>query len=136
VHTFSNPGTYTVTMSGIGGCANAITNTIVINTMALNETLTNPLCLGASNGAASINILNVPSTGATYSLMPGSITNSTGNFTGLNASTYTITATTGTGCVSTKTITLSTPSALSIATVAGTTPCTGIWWCRWLYLYT
>jgi gliding motility-associated-like protein len=121
VHTFSSNGTYTVTMTGIGGCANAVTNTIIINTMDINTTTTNPLCLGASNGTAMANILNVPSATSTYTLMPGAVTNNTGNFSGLNASVYTITATNASGCVAAKTFSLNTPSALSINIAAGTT---------------
>jgi gliding motility-associated-like protein len=120
-HTFTSAGTYTVTMTGIGGCANAITNTVIINTMDLNNTISNPLCLGANNGNVSTTIINVPSASANYTLMPGAITNSTGIFSGLSANNYTVSATTASGCVASKTLSLSTPSALSLNTIAGTT---------------
>jgi gliding motility-associated-like protein len=114
-HTFSSNGTYTVTATAQGGCANNAVATYIINTMNLSNSTTNVLCAGQSNGTASTTIFNAPSSGANYTLMPGNIASTSGSFTGLQIGTYTVTATTAAGCVATNSFSLFAPAPLTIS---------------------
>ncbi len=102
---------YTVSATDVNGCS--ITTTLTIsNPTAVSITsaaATNITCNNANDG--SINVLASGGTGAiSYNLQPTNANNTTGNFNGLTANTYTITATDANGCSITTSIILINPN--------------------------
>ncbi|RYG52583.1 MAG: hypothetical protein EOO01_06320 [Chitinophagaceae bacterium] len=81
-------------------------------TIAVSGTPVNPSTVGGTNG--SINASATGASGFTYSLNNGAF-QSSGNFTGLAAGSYTITAKSNAGCTASQTFTLTAP----IPTCAG-----------------
>jgi gliding motility-associated-like protein len=114
---------YTVTVTDANGCTLTttfnITNPPAINWN--NTAFTNVTCFNANNGT-----INAPAVGGTgvlnYNLMPGNITNITGNFANLPTATYTVTATDANGCTLTSSFTITSPPAFAITNLVGTTP--------------
>lgn len=83
--------TYTIIASDANNCS--ISTAVYIgqpNALIINNVMANDVsCYGASNG--SLQISAGGGTGVlTYTIMPGAISNTTGNFTSLNGNTYTI----------------------------------------------
>ncbi|MBK7763794.1 MAG: hypothetical protein IPI46_10560 [Bacteroidetes bacterium] len=119
-------GSYTITVTDANSCSITITLTIIQPpALAWNTTsTTSPLCNGG-NGS-----LQVSTTGGTgivqYALTPGSVTNTTGNFSSLVAGNYTVTATDANSCSITTTLTIIQPPALAWNTTSTTSPlCNG-----------
>jgi hypothetical protein len=96
--------------------------TITVSTSAV----TNPTT-GQSNGSFTATATG-GGDGVTYIyvLNPGSVTNTTGNFNGLAAGSYTVTATNPNGCVGSTTITLTQPNICSGVTITVTPTVTNI----------
>ncbi|MEZ5045386.1 MAG: hypothetical protein R2831_00150 [Chitinophagaceae bacterium] len=93
--------------NGTSSCLNRTAVTIpgTCNLMSITGvTKTNGTC----NGNASINSVTVANASSTltYTLNPGNITNSTGQFQGLSQTAYTITATDGSGCTTTSAVSI------------------------------
>lgn len=113
--TFTNnlAGTYTITAKD---ATNATASTVITitqpNALVYNAaSLTHPACNGG-NGSASITASGGTGT-KTYSISPlGPQTNTTGNFTGLSAQTYTVNVTDANNCSATTTISISQPAAV------------------------
>lgn len=95
-------------------------------TVSVNATPSSPTTTGGSDGSISVTASGGSS--FTYSLNNGTF-QSSGNFTGLSAGTYTVTAKSGAGCTGTASVTISAPnlcSGVSINVTAATTnPTTG-----------
>ncbi|MEN9340518.1 MAG: hypothetical protein RIQ62_1830 [Bacteroidota bacterium] len=112
-----NIGIYTVVATDGNGCTLSTTKTIVqpaaLQLNALN--ITPVSCFGGSNGQ-----INIQVTGGTgpkqYVLQPGSVTSSTGLFTGLNAGVYTLISTDANGCSLSNTATITQPTIILINT--------------------
>lgn len=87
------------------------------NLLVLSLHPTNVTCNGQTNG--SIGSVVTGSSGGTiqFTLSPGSVVNTTGNFSGLSAGTYTVTADDG-GILATASVTLNEPSLLAPAIIA------------------
>ncbi len=101
-------GTYTVSVSGAGGCVSTATATVGTGAAPgnVNMTGTNVSCFGGSDGSATANA----SGGAppyTYLWNNGSTTST---ITGLAAGTYYVTVTTSGGCIKYDTITITQPA--------------------------
>ncbi|MCW3105374.1 MAG: hypothetical protein JWO09_3814 [Bacteroidetes bacterium] len=114
-------GTYTVTATDANGCT--ATNTVVVNQpapLAISFTQTNVSCFSGSNGTATANV-----TGGTapyaYSWTPAGGTGSTA--TGLAAGTYTATVTDSKGCITSNTVTITQPTALTATTTVTNETC-------------
>jgi predicted secreted protein len=110
-------GTYTVTVSDQGGCSKTESVTIGQPSSAITltaGTVTNVSCNGGANGIAEV-IASGGGSGFTYSwnTIP---TQSTAKATGLSAGTYTVTVTDANTCQTTKSFTISQPTALSTLT--------------------
>ncbi len=118
-------GPYTVVFRDANGCTGQRSANITSgpSTTTTTATGTNTSCAGSTDGQITI----APITGATYTLNPGAITNTTGIFTGLAAGTYTLSLSTAAGCAPTvtpSTITIQPGGALT-ATATTTSTCIG-----------
>lgn len=119
-------GTYTVVAKNADGCSGSASFTLVANnpcagvTIAVNGTTVNPTAAGAGNG--SISATATGSSGFTFSLNGGTF-QASGNFTGLAAGSYTVTAKDGNGCTGSSVFTLTAPNPCAgvTITVSGTT---------------
>jgi hypothetical protein len=117
-------GNYTVTAKNSNGCTG--TTNITVNappnpcsgvTIGVTATTVNPTTGGGNNG--SINATASGATGFTYSLNSGAF-QASGNFTGLVAGTYTVTAKSSAGCTGAASFTLTDPCTGVTVTVSGT----------------
>jgi cytochrome c5 len=117
-------GNYTVTAKNSNGCTG--TSSVTVNappnpctgvTVTVTATTVNPTTAGGNNG--SINATASGATGFTYSLNSGAF-QASGNFAGLTAGTYTITAKSSAGCTGTANFTLTDPCSGVTITVGGT----------------
>lgn len=86
-------------------------------TVTVNGTTTNPTSPSATDG--TINAAATGGSGITYSINGGSF-QSSGNFTGLGAGSYTVTAKTADGCTGTRSFTLTAPNACTGVTITVT----------------
>lgn len=119
-------GTYTITAKNAEGCSGSASFTLVATnpctgiTITVNGTTVNPTAAGSSNG--SISATATGSTGFTFSLN-GAAFQASGNFTGLAAGSYTVTARDANGCTGSANFNLSAPNPCTgvTITVAGTT---------------
>jgi gliding motility-associated-like protein len=121
--TVNMPGTYTVTVTGSGGCTTSATATCVVTQSGginLSATITNVLCNGASTGAIDL----TPSAGATpytYSWTGGGAMEDP---SGLAAGTYTVLVTDNSGCTNTASYTITEPpTAISLVTSSNPALC-------------
>jgi gliding motility-associated-like protein len=116
-------GTYTVTITDANGCTTTRTfNITQPPAITTTGTQTNVLCNGALTGSASV----TPSGGTapyTYSWAPSGGTGSTA--TGLGSGTYTVTVTDATGCTTTRTYSITQPSAIATTGAQTNVLCNG-----------
>ncbi len=106
--------TYTVIATDAIGCSNLKTELISqANQFFINITSSNnPLCNNSSNG--SISATNSGGFGSiNFTLLPNNTTNTAGNFTGLQANTFTVSAKDGNNCTVTTSVVLANPSVLT-----------------------
>lgn len=114
-HTYTTPGTYTVSLTVLdnNGCTSTTSHTVQVNApIALTPTLVQPLCNGGSNGSVSVNV----SGGFgpfQYNWNNGASVQQT--YSGIPAGTYVVTVTDGV-CVSSAQYTLNQPSPLTATT--------------------
>ena len=116
------PGTYTVSVTGAGGCPAVNSNPLTVNEpLAIavqNVTSSDITCNGNNNGE-----IHVTGSGGTaplsYTLNPGAVNNATGDFTGLSGATYTVSISDANGCaaVNTQPVEITDPAAISISSV-------------------
>ena len=108
-------GNYTLTVTDAIGCTATALATVSEQpgSMSINTNQVNPTCFGGNNG--TINITStVGSTGPyTYLWNDG---NTSQNRTGLNAGAYAVTATSGTGCTASASVTLTQPVQITVTT--------------------
>jgi gliding motility-associated-like protein len=123
IFTGLNAGTYTITVSDGNACTTSVSASITEPT-PLNMVLgsTNVTCNGGSNG-----IISVAATGGTapYSYTIGSGIQTSNQFTGLIAGTYTITVTDANGCTISQSVTIQEPAPLSASLVTSNASCYG-----------
>ncbi len=107
--------TYTVTVTDANNCT--VSTTIVINEPPVlqitNVSSTEVVCKGDSNGTIQINGVGGVAP-LSFNLQPGSLTNTTGNFTNLTGLTYTITITDANNCTLTTQVIVNEPDSLLI----------------------
>ena len=116
-----SPGTYSLTVTDSKNCSGtatvAITEPAVLTTTA---TSTNITCNSLSNGTATISASGGTSA-YSYSWLPGGATTST--ITGLSVGNYIGTATDAHGCSSTKTVSITQPTAISTTVTSTNASC-------------
>ncbi len=115
-------GAYTVTITDAGGCPGSATITITQPAALVLSAVsqTNILCNGGVTGAASVSVSG-GTAGYTYNWTPGNPTgDGTSSVTGLTAGTWSCTVTDANGCTSTRTFSITQPTAL-VASAASQT---------------
>lgn len=109
--------TYTLTATDANGCT-AQSTVFVANPPPVQWTQASTapvICNGAANG--NIQVQAQGGTGTlTYSIQPGAINNTTGQFNGLSGNTYTVTVTDANNCSQTTIVTVFEPTALQWTT--------------------
>ncbi|MCS6934874.1 MAG: gliding motility-associated C-terminal domain-containing protein [Chitinophagales bacterium] len=106
-------GNYSVTVTDATGCSASTTATVgqTGSGMSINHTATQPSCYNGSNGSITITSV-VGSLGPYTYLWSNGATTATNN--NLTSGTYSVTATSSTGCTATKTITIGQPTQLTV----------------------
>jgi gliding motility-associated-like protein len=114
-------GVYTVQVTDAVGCS-ATSNVTILqpnNIVFNNFTISNVSCSGGNDGQVTCGAIG--GTGSfTYTIIPTSITNATGIFTGLPAANYTIVATDVNGCNTSTTFVVSQPNSFTFSTLQQT----------------
>ncbi|MGZ4086115.1 MAG: beta strand repeat-containing protein, partial [Bacteroidia bacterium] len=119
-------GTHTVVVKDANSCTLTVTYA-VNNTGSPVSTISasvNILCNGGATGSFTVNTTG-GTPGYNYTLNPIGTTNTTGVFTGLTAQAYNVTVKDAVGCVTTVTITLTQPTALTLALTPAAVSCNG-----------
>jgi large repetitive protein len=125
------PNTYTVSLTDSRSCGPVASNNFIITQPAVisisNTVVTQISCHNSNNGQIQVSAAggNAP---LTYTLNPGALSNTTGLFTSLAGGNYTVTVSDPLGCptVSTPSISIVNPAAISINSEAFTTiTCSG-----------
>lgn len=115
--------TYVISATDANGCT--LTTAIAVTQPNFlswtGQYNTNILCHGQNTGAIQ-NALNGGTPPYNYTLNPGAITNTTGQFANLSAGNYTLTGTDANGCSIVTTVNLSQPSLLQITNLSNTIP--------------
>jgi gliding motility-associated-like protein len=106
-------GTYTVTVTDLNGCTTTATTTVsTTNGPSIVVSNSSPVsCFGDTDGSATVSGSGGTGT-LTYNWMPGNLSGATQN--ALDAGTYTVTVTDGSGCTNSTTVTITEPLAISI----------------------
>lgn len=119
-------GTYTVSaraMTSAGPqCVATTTVTVANNTPALNVTNTSPTCNGGCNGTISASAS--PTGTYQYKLNAGNW-QSSGNYAGLCAGTYTVSTQNSSGCITTTTVTITQPPPITVVATPISPACFG-----------
>jgi large repetitive protein len=116
-------GIYNISITDANGCtSNTAINITQPNAIAINNISTTPtLCNGNNTGTININASG--GTGLlTYTNVNNSNANTTGLFTALGASIYTISIVDANNCILTTTATVNSPSSLSWNNISSTNP--------------
>jgi len=110
-------GSYTVMVMDSNGCSTEDEVTITEpEVVTLSTSSSNVACNGQNNGTVTATADG--GTGAFNYTLNGGTPNTTGNFSGLGANTYTVVATDANGCSATSTATVSQPQVLAVTGVA------------------
>jgi gliding motility-associated-like protein len=112
-HTFSGPGTYTVTLNatGPGNAASTTTQTIIILGLT-TSVISDNNCFGDNNGSASVSVIPV-SAGPFFYSWNTTPQQNTPTATGLVGGTHTVTVDAINSCTSTATVVITEPATLS-----------------------
>lgn len=120
-------GSHTVIIKDANSCTLTVTYNI-LNTGSPTASVTssvNVSCFGGSNGSFTVTPVGGTGPSYTYTLTTPFQTNGTGQFSGLPQGTYNITVKDQVGCVTTTSVTLTQPTALSLAPSSVPAKCFG-----------
>lgn len=109
-------GSYSVTITDAVGCTKSAAATITIVPFVTSSVSTPEKCFGSADGIANSVVSSGGTPPYTYAWTPSG--QNTQIATGLTAGTYTIVTTDAVGCSSTKTVTVTSPTAIVINTTA------------------
>jgi hypothetical protein len=109
-----SPGSYTATATDANGCSGTI-NFVITEPAAVQATFsaTNPSCVGTSDGTITLTNATGGTGNLTYRIGGTGSFQSSGNFTGLAAGTYTIEIQDANGCQSSENITITDPTPIT-----------------------
>jgi large repetitive protein len=116
-----NIGTYTVMVKDANSCTKVSTVGLV-NPTAMsfaNLTVNQAFCIGSPTGSIQANVMNATGI-VNFSIFPGAISNTSGNFTNLPINTYTISAVDANGCNITATASVIVPSNMAWTSTTAT----------------
>lgn len=117
-------GSYSLTVTDANGCTGTYNGTVSdLGGPTATATMTSATCFGSCDGS-----ITITATGGAppYNYDIGGAPNTTGNFTGLCAGTYTYTVTDAGGCSTGGTITVTEPTAVTCAVATTDVSCNGI----------
>ena len=118
-------GSYSVAITDANGCSASATGSVSSTgfTWSPSVASTNPICIGKTDGTATVSITNPGSSTFTYSWVPTAQTNSVA--TNLSAGSYTVSVTDNNGCLSKTSATLTNPPPITATVNTSPTICTG-----------
>jgi gliding motility-associated-like protein len=116
-------GNYTCTITDANGCTQTASTTVTTTSgpSATLQSQTNVSCNGGNNGTATVNVTG-GNPGYTYSWSPSGGSSSTG--TGFSSGNYTCTITDASGCVTTQSVAITQPTAISASANSTAAGCT------------
>ncbi|MBK6629289.1 MAG: PKD domain-containing protein [Flavobacteriales bacterium] len=120
-HTFSGPGTYSVTLTTDGPCSDPVSITLPVVVPEVSVDVIDADCSGVLGSASAV--VATGTIGITYSWSPGG--GSGASITGLAPGTYTVTVTEAGGCSSTATGVVNGPVPVQVQAMADTIVCEG-----------
>lgn len=120
-------GSQTVTVTDANGCQATATINIasIPGGTASIPTTSNVTCNGANDGSIVTSVTATSATSYTFTLTPGSTSNSTGNFVGLGPGSYTVNVVDNFGCTSSATTTITQPAVLNLNLGVTNVSCNG-----------
>ena len=120
-------GVYSVAISDVNSCTATATGTVGVQgfTWTASTTGTNPLCVGAANGSATVSITNPGANIFTYSWNTIPIQTTSVTAANLAAGNYAVTVTDNNGCVSNAPVTLTNPPPITATVNTSPTICSG-----------
>lgn len=115
-HSYTMPGTYTISLHVKNGCGNTATYTQSINIVGMSTTtsFTDVACYGGNTGMAQVMVTGAGNSPYMYSINGGSYSSSN-NFTGLTMGTYTLGVMDAGGCMVSNTVTINQPAQLMLS---------------------
>jgi gliding motility-associated-like protein len=115
-------GSYTVTVTDNNSCSQVATfNVTAPSSVTITHTSTNETCFNSNDGSININVSG-GSTPYNYSWSNGATTE---DISGLDAGTYTVTVTDNGGCIQTRGITITSPTAIIVSNTTSPITCFG-----------
>jgi gliding motility-associated-like protein len=125
-HTFSAPGSYTVTHTDSSRCSGVTISTIVVHVLGVNVTVTNTTCPTGATGTATAVVDTSTGIGPFTYAWSTTPPQTTATATGLSAGTYTVTVSQAGSCAVVDTVVVSSPAPF--APIISTTPtiCTAV----------
>lgn len=117
------PGTYTIVATDANNCTISTSISITQPPPLVwgNSTVVNATCSGGNNGSISISASG-GSNPIDYNLQPGNITNTSGNFNGLSAGSYTITSTDANNCTISTVVNITAPTLMQVTNIVTVPP--------------
>ncbi len=120
-HTFSAPGSYTVSFTAGGPCNAPATYTGVINVLGVTDSVSGVLCAGQNNGSINLAVAGGV-TPYTFSWSNGATTQ---NISGLPSGTYSVSVSDPQGCAVNDTFVITQPAQLLVTDSATNATCIG-----------